>query len=72
MNLRPEPPLTSFHLDPTAHELRRRASVLGATPDWDPAAALADEARAHEMLCSGLDTQQQAVLAQLRAAGIPQ
>lgn len=59
-----------FHMDLTAHEGRRLAAVLAATPGWDPAAALADETRAHRMLYSNLDAEQRAVLAQLREAGV--
>lgn len=62
--------MIEFNLDLTAHEQHRLAAVLAATPDWDPAGVLADEMRAHEMLYSGLDAEQRAVLAQLREAGV--
>lgn len=61
---------TEFVVDLTAHEQTRLAAVLAATPGWDPVAVLADETRAHQMLYSNLDAHQQAVLAQLRAAGV--
>ncbi|MGQ0573491.1 MAG: DUF6400 family protein [Pseudonocardia sp.] len=65
---------TEFYVDLTAHEGQRLAAVLAAVgaaePGWDPTAVLADETRAHEMLYAGLDAGQEAVLAELRAAGV--
>ncbi len=62
--------LVDFFVDLTAHEGQRLAAVLAATPGWDPAAVLADETRAYDMLYSDLDAEQQAVLVGLRAAGV--
>jgi hypothetical protein len=57
-------------LDLTAHETRRRAEVLNAVPDWDPAAVLDGEAEAYALLYSGLDPAQTAIYDELRSAGV--
>jgi len=61
----------SFTLDLTRHEMQRRALVLAALGDtWDPAAALADENLAYDLLYSGLDADQQRTYHELVAAGV--
>jgi hypothetical protein len=59
-----------YVFDLAAHEQRRLAAVLAATPDLDPGAVLADEAEAHRMLYSGLDAEQQATYRMLVDAGV--
>lgn len=60
-----------FTLDLTADEMRRRAEVVKALgPDWDPIAAMHDEERAHELLYSNLDAEQQATFDMLVAEGV--
>jgi hypothetical protein len=59
----------AYVFDLTVHEQRRLAAVLDATPDFDPAAALAAEAEAYRMLYSDLDAEQQAVYRLLLDAG---
>jgi Family of unknown function (DUF6400) len=60
-----------FSLDLGLAELRRRAAVVEALGDtWDPAAALAEETGAYEMLYSGLDAEQQRVYDELVRAGV--
>jgi hypothetical protein len=53
-----------------AHEQRRLAAVLAATPDIDVLAVLDSEAAAHRMLYSGLDGEQQATYRLLVEAGV--
>lgn len=61
----------SFSIDLTLGEMHRRAAVIEALGDtWDPAAALADEERAYEMLYSGLDADQQRTYDELVRAGV--
>ena len=61
----------SHHLfDLTAHEQRRLAAVLAATPDLDPGAVLADETEAHRLLYGGLDAEQRATYRMLVDAGV--
>jgi hypothetical protein len=60
-----------FVMDFTHDELRRRAFVVEALGDtWDPAATLADETLAYQMLYSGLDADQQRVYDELVRAGV--
>ncbi|ULE32254.1 DUF6400 family protein [Mycobacterium sp. IDR2000157661] len=60
-----------FSYDLTLDEVRRRAAVLEALEaDWDPAAALAGEQLAHDLLYSGLDQEQQRVYDELVRAGV--
>jgi uncharacterized protein (DUF58 family) len=62
-----------FFVDLSAHEQRRLAIVLRDRlddPHFDPAAVLADEARAEALLMSGLDAEQSAIRDRLRAAGV--
>ena len=53
-----------------AHEQRRLAAVLAASPDLDVLAVLESEAQAHRMLYSGLDAEQQATYLLLVEAGM--
>ncbi|MPZ65551.1 MAG: hypothetical protein GEU83_08545 [Pseudonocardiaceae bacterium] len=59
-------------VDLTGHEhTSRRAAVLAAADDYDPAAALdAEQQQATAMLYSGLDEQQQAIYDELVDAGV--
>jgi hypothetical protein len=69
----PLPPgdgLVSHMFDLGAHEQRRLAAVLAATPDLDPGAVLAGEAAAHRMLYSDLDAEQEATYRMLVEAGV--
>ncbi|OBA65435.1 hypothetical protein A5633_03935 [Mycolicibacterium elephantis] len=60
-----------FVYDLTLDEARRRTAVLEAIgDDWDPIAVLAEEQRAHEMLYSDLDADQQQIYDDLVAAGV--
>ncbi|MEU6662066.1 DUF6400 family protein [Streptomyces sp. NPDC046821] len=73
MNQEPEPrsDLVGFSIDLTVEEARRRAEVVAALgPDWDPVAVLREEEKAHALLYSGLDAEQQRVHAMLVAAGV--
>lgn len=63
--------LVSFDVDLAAHEGTRLAAVLAAVDvHWDPIATYADEARAHRMLYSHLDADQQATYQELVAHGV--
>jgi hypothetical protein len=53
-----------------AHEQRRLAAVLAASPALDVLAVLESEAQAHRMLYSGLDAEQQATYRLLVEAGV--
>jgi hypothetical protein len=59
-----------FEMDLGTDEIRRRSEILNAWPDWDPAAQLAGEAQAYQLLYSQLDTEQEATHRALVAAGI--
>jgi Family of unknown function (DUF6400) len=60
-----------FVHDVTLDEARRRSAILAAIgADWDPIAVLAEEDKAHEMLYSGLDDEQQRTYDELVAAGV--
>jgi hypothetical protein len=59
-----------FAYDLTLDEVRRRSAVLEAIGDWDPIAVLADEQKAHDMLYSGLDEDQQRIYDELVEAGV--
>lgn len=60
-----------FTYDLTLDEARRRSAVLQAVgDDWDPIAVLAEEQRAHEMLYSDLDAEQQRIYDELVLAGV--
>lgn len=60
-----------FTLDLAADEMRRRAEAVKALgPDWDPIAAMHDEERAHALLYSNLDAEQQATFDMLVAEGV--
>lgn len=60
-----------FAYDLTLDEARRRTAVLEALgDDWDPIAVLADENRAHDMLYSNLDDEQQRIYDELVGAGV--
>ncbi|MGP3950358.1 DUF6400 family protein [Streptomyces sp. 7N604] len=60
-----------FAFDLTRDEARRRAEVVAALgPDWDPAAVMASEDEAYDLLYSGLDEQQQKIHDELVAAGV--
>lgn len=60
-----------FAYDLTLDEARRRSAVLEAiADDWDPIAVLAEEEKAHDMLYSGLDVEQQQIYDELVAAGV--
>ncbi|MFG1932946.1 DUF6400 family protein [Mycobacterium sp. NPDC048908] len=60
-----------FSFDLTFDEGRRRAAVLEAIgDDWDPVAVLAEEEKAHDMLYSGLDDEQQRIYDDLVSAGV--
>ena len=57
--------------DLTLDEARRRAAVVEAIgDDWDPAAVLADEDKAYDMLYSNLDEEQQRIYDELVGAGV--
>ncbi|NMO02800.1 hypothetical protein HH308_16430 [Gordonia sp. TBRC 11910] len=61
----------SVAFDLTFDEARRRNAVLAAMGDaWDPVSALAEEARAHDMLYSNLDSEQQSTYEELVEAGV--
>ncbi len=61
----------AFAYDLTFDEVRRRTAVLAAIGDgWDPVEALVQEDRAHAMLYSGLDDEQQRLYDDLVAAGV--
>lgn len=60
-----------FAYDLTLDETRRRSAVLKAIGDhWDPIAALAEEVKAHDMLYSNLDEEQQRIYDVLVSAGV--
>lgn len=60
-----------FVYDLTLDEARRRSAVLEAMGDaWDPAAVLAEEQQAYDMLYTDLDDQQQRVYDDLVRAGV--
>ncbi|MGQ0837715.1 DUF6400 family protein [Actinokineospora sp.] len=66
-----EPNEFEFSVDLTVDELRRRAAVVEAYGDtWDPAAVLADEELAYELLYAGLDPGQQRSYDLLVRAGV--
>jgi hypothetical protein len=66
-----EPAHVAFAYDLTLDEARRRAAVLEAIgEDWDPLKVLAGEDRAHAMLYSDLDDEQQRIYDDLVAAGV--
>ncbi len=57
--------------DLTLDEARRRSAMLDAIgDDWDPLTVLAEEQRAHDMLYSDLDDEQQRVYDDLVRAGV--
>jgi hypothetical protein len=57
--------------DLTVDEARRRAAVLHAIgSQWDPAAMLANETAAYELLYSGLDGPTQRIYDDLVVAGV--
>ena len=63
--------LVPFTIDFTAHEGTRLAAVLDALgPHWDPTQIFTDEADAHRMLYTHLDSDQQAVYDLLIADGV--
>jgi len=65
------PNLLPFYIDLTAHEGTRLAAVLDSLgPNWDPAEIYAGEAKAHRMLYSGLDADQQSHYDTLIAHGV--
>ena len=73
--LRPHSPTSgadraNYALDLAAHEQRRLAAVLAATPDLDPGAVLESEAMAHRMLYGDLDADQLATYRMLVEAGV--
>ena len=72
--VRPLPPAdagrATHSFDLGAHEQRRLAAVLAASPDLDVLAVLESEAQANRMLYSGLDAQQQATHRLLVEAGV--
>lgn len=60
-----------FAYDLTLDEARRRSAVLDAIgADWDPAAVLAEEQQAYDMLYSNLDAEQQRIYDELVRAGV--
>jgi hypothetical protein len=60
-----------FAYDLTLDEARRRTAVLEAIgDDWDPAAMLAEEDKAYDMLYSNLDDEQQRIYDELVSAGV--
>ncbi len=60
-----------FCYDLTLDEVRRRTAVLEAIgADWDPMRVLAEEERAHAMLYSDLDDEQQRHYDELISAGV--
>jgi Family of unknown function (DUF6400) len=60
-----------FAYDLTLDEARRRSAVLQAIGDyWDPITVLAEEEKAHDMLYSGLDADQQRIYDELVIAGV--
>jgi hypothetical protein len=62
--------LVPFNIDLAAHEGTRLAAVLDAFgPHWDPTQIYTDEAEAHRMLYTHLDSDQQAVYDLLIADG---
>jgi hypothetical protein len=66
-----EPNELMFSIDLTLGEVERRAAIVEALgDDWDPAAVLAGEQQAYEMLYSGLDAQQQSFYDELVRAGV--
>ena len=73
-HVHPCPPADAGHathsFDLAAHEQRRLAAVLAASPDLDVLAVLESEAQAHRMLYSGLDAEQQATYRLLVEAGV--
>ena len=63
--------LVPFNIDLTAHEGTRLAAVLNALgPHWDPTQIYTDEAEAHRMLYTHLDSDQHTVYDLLIAAGV--
>ncbi|MGQ0776490.1 MAG: DUF6400 family protein [Pseudonocardiales bacterium] len=65
------PNLIPFYIDLTAHEGTRLAAVLDSLgPSWDPAEIYVGEAKAHRMLYSGLDADQQSHYDALIAHGV--
>jgi hypothetical protein len=73
--VRPLPPApgggrATHSFDLGAHEQRRLAAVLEATPDLDVLAVLSSEAAARRMLYSNLDAEQQATYQLLLDAGV--
>ncbi|MFE7135150.1 DUF6400 family protein [Streptomyces sp. NPDC057638] len=66
-----EAPLTSFTIDLTLEEARRRAEVMAALgPDWDPVEVIRGEDEAYALLYSGLDEEQRRTYDALVAAGV--
>ncbi|HEY9303080.1 MAG TPA: DUF6400 family protein [Mycobacterium sp.] len=60
-----------FAYDLTFDEVRRRTAVLqGIGADWDPIRALAEQEKAHAMLYSNLDAEEQRHYDNLVAAGV--
>jgi hypothetical protein len=60
-----------FAYDLMLDEARRRSAVLDAIgDDWDPIAVLAEEEKAHDMLYSGLDVEQQRIYDELVVGGV--
>ena len=63
--------LVPFTIDLTAHEGTRLAAVLDALgPHWDPTQIFTDEAQAHCMLYTHLDSDQQAIYDLLITDGV--
>jgi Family of unknown function (DUF6400) len=64
-------PEFAFAYDLNLDEVRRRSAVLDAFgDDWDPAAVLAEEERAWDMLYSDRDADQQRIYDDLVSAGV--
>jgi hypothetical protein len=59
-----------FNVDITLDEMRRRAHVMEAADDLDPARMLADEAEAYRRLYSDLDDRQQEIYQMLVEQGV--
>lgn len=60
-----------FGCDLTLDEARRRSAVIEAIgEEWDPAAVLAAEELAYDMLYGNLDAEQQRIYAELVDAGV--
>ncbi|GFG90488.1 hypothetical protein H7J11_22100 [Mycobacterium bourgelatii] len=65
--------MANFHFayDLTRDEACRRSAVLEAIgDDWDPVAVLTEEQKAHDMLYSDLDDEQQRIYDELVNGGV--